>query len=106
VANTLSPDVSMFASTDSELVELLRLIFSPNVFPVSVEALNITSLFPVLLSHQAISAYFLKPQIQVLLPPLAASSVFLLHYDEDILELEYMNTLERVSNCNTYSFTL
>src|SRR5215212_12134866 len=49
---TLLSDAAICASCDSLLLELLRLILSPNVLPPSVEALNITSSFPVLLDHQ------------------------------------------------------
>jgi hypothetical protein len=50
---SLSPNVSICASCESALVELLRLILSPKVLPPSVDALNITSSFPVLLVHHA-----------------------------------------------------
>jgi hypothetical protein len=41
------------APCESDLVELLRLILSPNVLPQSVDALNITSSLPALLGHHA-----------------------------------------------------
>jgi hypothetical protein len=52
VTNTLLPDAAMFASTESALGELLKLILSLNVVPLSVDALNITS--PFLLVDSAI----------------------------------------------------
>src|SRR5215217_7415622 len=48
---TLLSEAAICASCDSELAELLKFILSPNVFPPSVEALNIISSFPVLLDH-------------------------------------------------------
>src|SRR5215212_4138661 len=48
---TLLSEAAICASFDSLLLELLRFVLSPNVFPASVDALNITSSFPVLLAH-------------------------------------------------------
>jgi hypothetical protein len=47
----------------SEYVELLRLILSPKVLPPSVDALNITSSFPVLFVHHAM--YTLSPDVAI-----------------------------------------
>ena len=43
VTNTLFPDAAISASTEIHLVELLKLILSLNVWPLSFDALNITS---------------------------------------------------------------
>src|SRR5215213_3886476 len=48
---TLFPDAAISASSESAAVVLLRFILSPKVAPLSVDALNITSSFPVLLLH-------------------------------------------------------
>jgi hypothetical protein len=53
VTTTLSASESISALVESAAVVLLRLILSPKLIPVSVDALNITSLllFAVLLVH-------------------------------------------------------
>jgi hypothetical protein len=51
VTITFPPSAAISASTDSASVVLLRLILSLNVAPPSVDALNNTSSFPVLLDH-------------------------------------------------------
>src|SRR5829696_39115 len=51
VTYTLFPDAAISASSESASVVLLRFILSPKVTPLSVDALNITSIFPVLLLH-------------------------------------------------------
>ena len=48
---TLLAAAAICTSCDCELEELLKLILSTNVLPPSVDALNITSSFPVLLDH-------------------------------------------------------
>ena len=46
---TVFPSASIDGSIESNLVELLRLIFGLNVLPSSVDALNIISKFPLVL---------------------------------------------------------
>ena len=54
VTNTLTPDVVNSASINSVPVVLLRLIMSTNVGHLSIDALKITSLFPVLLEDHTV----------------------------------------------------
>lgn len=53
----------MLTSDESKLSVLLKFILSANVFPPSVEDLNITSLFPVLFDHHTI--YTLSPDVAI-----------------------------------------
>src|SRR5919198_7364 len=60
VTYTLLPDAAICGSTERE-VSLLRFILGPNVLPLSVEALNIISQFPVLLLDHVM--YTLLPEV-------------------------------------------
>ena len=51
------------STLDEESLEVLRFILFPKVFPPSVDALNITSLFPVVLVHHAM--YTLFPEMTI-----------------------------------------
>jgi hypothetical protein len=53
VITTLLASELISTLVDSEFGVLLKLILSPNVCPLSVDALKNTSLYPVLLFHHA-----------------------------------------------------
>ncbi len=53
VTTTLSASESISTLVESASVVLLKFILSPKVFPASVDALNSTSLLPVLFVHHA-----------------------------------------------------
>src|SRR6478609_3073445 len=63
VTYTLLPDAATSCISERPFVELLMFIFSPNVFPPSLDALNNISRLPVLLLSQA--TYTLSPDVAI-----------------------------------------
>ncbi len=64
VTYTLLPDAAISASCELDFGVLLKFILLPNVLPPSVDALNITSSFPVLLDHHTMYT-LLSPDVAI-----------------------------------------